>query len=63
MTDLRLVCTLTYNAEMMHGGDDDIEAKAWFFDLLAGDGLILHSQDIGDEIGTIRVQKIGGRDE
>lgn len=46
--------------ESIHG--DDPEAFMWFRDeiLLGGSGedLILHSNEIGDEIGTVKVRSI-----
>ena len=61
MKKLKLEVELTYDAKLMHGGDDDKEAKDWFFKRILGGrkiDLILHSNEIGDEIGTIKVLKI-----
>ena len=58
MTKLKMTVELTYNADLMHG--DDTESINWFHNLLKNDELILHSNEIGDEIGTVRVLKISG---
>jgi len=56
MKKLRLTCDLEYDAEVMHGGDANAEAKAWFMGLLMGGTLVLHENDeIGDAIGEVRV--------
>ena len=57
MTKLRFTAELEYDAEIMHGGDEDPEAKTWFLDLLKGNGdLCLHeNNEIGDEIGELRI--------
>lgn len=57
MTKLKLTIELDYNAEIMH--HDDPDAIEWFFkDILLDDLLILHSDEIGDMIGTVKVLKI-----
>lgn len=58
---LRLVIDLTYDPDTMHG--DDAEGIDWFFnDILMRRGseeaLILHCNEIGDEIGTVKVISI-----
>lgn len=61
MKTIRLEIELTYNAETMHG--DDAESLAWFQQLLRGEDeerLILHSNEIGDEIGDVKVTKFLG---
>lgn len=52
---LTLTAVLTYDAEGMHSGDKDPEARDWFmFDVLYGGGLVLHdNKEIGDAIGTL----------
>ena len=48
---------LKYEPNLMYAKDK--ESKDWFFnDILGKDKLILHSNEIGDEIGTIKVLKI-----
>jgi hypothetical protein len=51
---LKLLIELDYDADLTHG--DDPEAIHWFHTLLLRDReLILHSNEIGDAIGTVRV--------
>lgn len=59
MTTLRMEIELTYDGDIMHG--DDPESISWFRDhiLMGRDGkLLLHSNEIGDEIGAIRGLRI-----
>ena len=61
MRTIRLEIELTYNDEMMHGGEHDQDAKAWFYHnvlLEPSDRLILHSNDLGDEIGEVNVLSV-----
>lgn len=54
---IKLEAEFTYDQECMHG--EDKEAREWFFkDILMKDTLIVHSNEIGDEIGTIKITKI-----
>lgn len=54
---IKLEIELTYDQESMHG--DNKEAIKWFFEeILQQDLLILHSNEIGDEIGTVKIIKI-----
>lgn len=61
MKKLILEVELEYDDEAMHGNDtDDI---AWFMDdVLMNDGedtgLVLHSNEIGDKVGTIKVLNV-----
>ena len=62
MAKVRLEIELEYDADLMHG--DSAEGREWFFGtILAGSGgdLILHSNEIGDELGPVRVLKLGGQ--
>jgi len=52
---IKLVIELEYDAHIMHGEDPD--GVKWFDSILYGGGLVLHSNEIGDEIGTVRVIK------
>ena len=46
---------------MMHSSDKD--ALDWFInDILCGDGLLLHSNEIGDLLGDARVLEVIDRD-
>jgi len=53
---IRLIVELEYDTELMHGNDPD--AVEWFRSTLLNDDLVLHSNEIGDEIGTVRVIRI-----
>ena len=64
MAKLLLVVELEYDESIMH--EDDDEGRAWFRDsvLRVGqpfdpdDGLILHTNYIGDDLGTVRVLEV-----
>lgn len=57
MSKVKMLVELEYDAEIIHGDDQD--AIGWFFcDILPNDLLILHSNEIGDNIGTIEVLQI-----
>ena len=57
MKTVKMEIELIYDDKLMHGGDR--EAEEWFFtDILRNDRLILHSNEIGDEIGDVKVIKI-----
>ena len=60
MKKIKLLVELEYDESIIYGNDQ--EAMKWFFDeILAKDRLILHSKEIGDEIGEIKlIQIIGG---
>jgi hypothetical protein len=65
---IRLEIELTYDDDAVHCGDEDQEAKEWFYNslLFPQDRLILHSNHIGDEMGEVKVLSIarsgyGGR--
>jgi hypothetical protein len=54
MSKIKLVVELDYPAHLFH--EEDGESKRWFFeDILGRDELILYSNEIGDDIGTIKV--------
>lgn len=60
MKKIKMIVELNYDAKLMHG--DDKESIDWFYKDILGskrkNDLILHSNKIGDEIGTIKVVKI-----
>lgn len=57
MKKIKLEVEFTYDTKIMHGKDK--EAIDWFYnDILLSEKLTLHSDEIGDEIGTIKVLKI-----
>ena len=60
MKTIKLHVDFTYDAKTMHGSDK--ESMEWFYNEILKskrkNDLILHSNEIGDEIGTIRVTSI-----
>lgn len=61
MKKLRLMVELEYDDDLFHG--DDAESIDWFYDNIlfnrTKEGrLILHSNEIGDEVGTIIVNEV-----
>ncbi len=56
MKKIKLLVELKYDANIMHGKDK--EATDWFFNHVLKDKLILHSNEIGDEIGEVKIIKI-----
>ena len=62
MRTIRMVIDLTYDEDITHGTDHG--CRDWFYNEILRDecegGLLLHSNEIGDEIGTVRVVKILG---
>jgi len=66
MKTLRITVELTYDDNLMHGNEQ--ESIDWFEnDILMqkaeGEELRLHSTEIGDFIGTIKVLRIGKTNE
>ena len=63
MAKVKMLVELEYDAESMHSGDADKEAKRWFMEstlLRKGikDPLLLHCNDIGDTVGEITVLEV-----
>jgi len=59
MAKIVMTVELDYDAEAMHGGDD--EAKAWFFGEILHEEigeLLLHSCNLGDTVGKVRVVSV-----
>ncbi len=60
MKKLKLEIELTYDAKIMHGKDK--ESIDWFYKYILKsrrkNDLVLHSNEIGDEIGTVKVLKV-----
>ena len=55
---LTLTIELTFDENAMHGNDP--EEREWFYStILLGKELILHSNKIGDTVGTVKVVGIG----
>jgi hypothetical protein len=61
MKKILMTVELEYDDEMMHG--DDPEEVQWFHEQVLPDvddyGLYLHSNELGDEVGRIRVLSVG----
>lgn len=58
MKTIKMIVEFTYDEEVMH--HDDEEAIEWFFrDIIKGEALSVHSNEIGDFIGEIRVIEVG----
>lgn len=56
MKILKMMVELEYDEELMGTSKEEID---WFHnDILLKDKLILHSNEIGDEVGIIKVIKI-----
>ena len=60
MARIRFTVELDYDAEMMHGGDQDQEAREWFFNQVLGgpDLALVDLGDVGDELGRVRVVSV-----
>jgi hypothetical protein len=63
VTKIVIEAELEFDASLMYG--DDVEGRRWFFEDILGDksGLILHSNEIGDEIGVLRILRVTPRPE
>ena len=57
MKVLKLVIELTYDPFLWHGDENDTEARDWFFKEVLSDkhDLLLHSNGVGDTIGTVKI--------
>jgi len=53
---IKLLVELTYNNDFMH--EDDADSIAWFNDDVLGGELVAWSNEIGDELGFIKVLEI-----
>ncbi len=58
MKKLKLLIELKYDADLTHGSNP--EGIGWFFENVLGDkvGLILHSNKLGDSVGTVDVLQV-----
>lgn len=61
MRTIRMVIELTYDEELWHSGDSD--EKQWFHNsvlknMTEEDGLLLHSNLVGDVVGAVKVLEI-----
>jgi len=56
MKTLRMVVDVTYDDDLMHSGDMDVDARTWFHkDIIGGHGLSLHCAEVGDTLGKVNV--------
>jgi hypothetical protein len=56
MKTIKLLVELTYNNDAMH--EDDADGIAWFKDEVLGGEMVAWSNEIGDELGFIKVLEI-----
>ena len=56
MKTIKLLVELTYNSDTMHG--DDPDGIVWFNDEILGNEIIAWSNELGDEVGFIKVLEI-----
>lgn len=57
MGKIKIIAILDYDDRIMHG--DDQEAKDWFInEVLLKETLIVHSNEIGDEVGSLNIESI-----
>ncbi len=54
-TKLRLVIDLEVDDKIYPINSEDISELEWFYSRVLGDELILHSNFVGDEVGTVKV--------
>lgn len=56
MKTIKMTIELTYDDDLWHSRDTDSPAKEWFLDdVLKGEALTLWDNDVGDEIGSVKV--------
>ena len=56
MKTIKLLVELTYDNDAMH--EDDADSIAWFKDEVLGGEMVAWSNEIGDELGFIKVLEI-----
>jgi hypothetical protein len=56
MKKIKFEAILTYDNNIMHGKDK--EAIEWLYKVVLKDTLVLHSNETGDEIGTVKITRI-----
>jgi hypothetical protein len=56
MKTVKMLVELTYDNDMMH--EDDADGIAWFNDEVLGGEVVAWSNEIGDELGFIKVLEI-----
>lgn len=57
MRTVRLICDLTFDQELFYGNSKS--ERDWFYSHVLKNDLILHSNDIGDSIGELKVISVG----
>lgn len=60
MKKIKMMVELSYNANFMHGKDKE-STQCFYRDILKSkrkNDLILHSNEVGDQIGTVKVLHI-----
>jgi hypothetical protein len=60
MAKIRMIIELDYDRLTMH--ENDIDGFNWFEGILINDELSIHSQEVGDFIGDIKVIEIQTKD-
>jgi hypothetical protein len=58
MKTIRLLVDLTYDDEIMFDPEDSKQERWFLRDVLGDPDLILHSNEIGDEVGRVVVRAI-----
>lgn len=61
MKTIRVTAEITYDDTIMYD-ENDQEAKQWFDGILKGNGNLIHSNEIGDTLGDIKILSIIGND-
>ena len=61
MKTLKIEALLRIDDELMYG--DDKDGKDWFFNTILKQKQIVHNNDIGDEVGTLKILKINEKKE
>ena len=64
MKTLKMEIELTYDDDAMHGSEKD--SLEWFFEqvmLEPKEPLLLHSNELGDTVGEVKVLSISANDE
>lgn len=57
MKTITVKATITYDDEIMYGNNS--EAFNWFMKILKGNDLLIHeNEELGDVIGTIKIQEV-----
>lgn len=61
MKTISMEVKLTYDDEIMHSGEGDLDAKNWFYHtVLSGELELLEKSEVGDTIGKVEVVTFEG---